>query len=143
MKLLAAIATLAAGIGGWFYRQREKKGLRVDKRYRGQAKRAMDLLERKTGLRFRHENIRLITPIGTRYERGLWMRWVADPPGHDPGYYAGFWQGSGHCVAVLDPQGNVHDGVLEHEFGHELYDQNRIPIAEHHARMRRDGVFMG
>ena len=135
MKLLAAIATLAAGIGAFFWSKRDK-GIQAPSKFRGQIKRAMDEIERVAPMKFKNDNIRLTTPKAEKIVNGLPVFWVET----EQRYVGGHWTGGGR-IAVAKHGGAIHSGALVHELWHVLLGQHKIPAKEHHSIMRKYGVY--
>ena len=136
MKLLAAIATLAAGIGGWFYRQRDKRGIQAPSKFRGQVKRGMVEIERVAPMKFKNDNIRLTTPKAEKIVNGLPVFWVET----EQRYVGGHWTGGGR-IAVALHNGEIHNGALIHELWHVILGQHGVAPEGHHQIMRRYGVY--
>ena len=135
MKLLAAIATLAAGIGSWFWRGRDK-GIQAPSKFRGQVKRSMDEIERTSGMKFKHDNIRMRTMRADRLDGDLPV-YYSDIHGKEIG---------GHSrddsnFTLAEHNSEIHGGALKHELWHILCWQHKIPVEEHHALMRKHGVY--
>ena len=136
MKLLAAIATLAAGIGAFFWSKRDKGGIQADSKFRGQLKRAIAEVGRVAPMKFKNNNITLTTPKAEKVENGLPVFWVKS----EQRFVGGHWTGGGR-IAVALHNGEIHNGALLHELWHVLLGQHGVPVAEHHALMRKHGVY--
>ena len=135
MKLLAAIATLAAGIGSWFWRGRDK-GIQAPSRFRGQVKRGMDEIERIAPMRFKHDNIKMRVTPAAKLDGDLPVFWSEQHGKHIGGHAR-----DGRNFQLAKWKGEIDGRALLHELWHVLLFQHGVKVGEHHGIMRRYGVY--
>ena len=134
-NILAAIATLAAGIGAFFWSKRDK-GIQAPSKFRGQVKRGMAEIERTSGMKWKHKNIRMRTVRADGLDGDLPV-YYSDIHGKRIGGHSR----DGSNFTLAEHNNEIHGGALIHELWHVLCWQHKIPVEQHHALMRRHGVY--